>query len=149
MGHGANIRSSYLSRPFYLSAVIYVNDTDLLHWPEFLGITREELIAHVQRATMDYGWLAQASGGILKENKCSVYFLAYKYIRGHAKMMTLWDLPPPGVEIIDDKGHAYPTHICIPQLDGPNMSIETHDVTIASKMLGVHFSLASNSSTIL
>ncbi len=62
-----------------------------------------------------------------------VYFLAYKYVHGCTKMMTLHDLPPPAVEMIDNKGRAYPTHICIPQPDGPNVSIEMHDVTIASK----------------
>jgi hypothetical protein len=95
MGHGANVQSSLTGRPFHLSAVIYVDDMDLLHWPECAGTSPEELIAHVQQATMDYGKLAQASGGILKEKKCSVYFLAYKFIRGHARLMTLCDLPPP------------------------------------------------------
>jgi hypothetical protein len=69
MGHGANIWSSYFSQLFHLCALIYVNDADLLHWPEFLGITPEGLITYVQRATMDCKWLAQPSGGILKERK--------------------------------------------------------------------------------
>ena len=35
----------------------------------------------------------------------------------------------------------------IPQSDGPDAPIVTHEVTTASKMLGVHFSPAGNSST--
>jgi hypothetical protein len=31
LGHGAKICSSYVGRLFYLSAVMYANDTDLLH----------------------------------------------------------------------------------------------------------------------
>jgi hypothetical protein len=31
MGHGARIRSSYVSRLFFLAAIMYVDDTDLLH----------------------------------------------------------------------------------------------------------------------
>jgi hypothetical protein len=54
---------------------MYVDDTDLLHWPESSAMDPEELIECVQWATLDYGCLAQATGGILKEKKCSVYFL--------------------------------------------------------------------------
>ncbi len=39
------------------------------------------------------------------------------------------------------------SHITIPQPTGPNLPIITHEVTTASKMLGVHFSLAGNSAT--
>jgi hypothetical protein len=34
MGHGARIQSSYFAILFLLAAVMYVDDTDLLHWPE-------------------------------------------------------------------------------------------------------------------
>jgi hypothetical protein len=84
LGHGAKILSSYSSCLFHLSAVMYVNDTDLLHWPESAAVEPKELIAQVQNATMDYGRLAQASGGVLKEKKCSVYFLDYKFVNGQA-----------------------------------------------------------------
>jgi hypothetical protein len=40
-----------------------------------------------------------------------------------------------------------PSHITIPQPTGPDLPIITHKVTTASKMLGVHFSLARNSAT--
>jgi hypothetical protein len=78
MGHGAKISLSYARRLFHLTAVMYVNN--LLHWPACSITKPEELVAHVQRATADYGRLAQASGGILKEKKCSVYFLDYKFV---------------------------------------------------------------------
>ena len=56
---------------------MYVDDTNLLHWPESPASNPEELIyyVYVQVVTMDYGHFAQASGGILKDKKCSVYFL--------------------------------------------------------------------------
>jgi hypothetical protein len=41
----------------------------------------------------------------------------------------------------------HPAHIIIPQPDGTEMPIITHDMTTASKMLGVHFSPAGNSPT--
>ena len=75
MGHGACIKLSYASRLFSLWAVMYVDDTNLLHWTESPMMDPKTLIHHVQMATTYYGHLAQASGGILMEKKCSVYFL--------------------------------------------------------------------------
>jgi hypothetical protein len=146
LGHGTAIRSSYTAQTFHVSAVMYVDDMDLLHWPQFSGTEPEELIEHVQQATMDYGRLAQASGGILKEKKCLVYFLDYKLVRGRFWLKSLQDLPQPWL-YIEEEGRRYPAHICIPQPDGPDAYIETHNVTTASKMLGVHFSPSGNSCT--
>ena len=72
-----------------LAAVMYVDDTDLLHWAETYAMTSEELIEMIQNATMDWGNLDQASEGLLKDNKCSIYLLCYKYIRGRAKLKSL------------------------------------------------------------
>ncbi len=146
LGHGAKILSLYSSHLFHLSAVMYVDDTDLLHWPELAMVEPKELISQVQNVTMDYGRLAQASGGILKEKKCLVYFLDCKFVNGRARMKLLLDLPPPQ-EWITEAGRTYPLHISIPQPVGPNVPIETHDVSTASKMLGVHFSRSGNSIT--
>ncbi len=46
-----------------------------------------------------------------------------------------------------DNGHTYPSHISIPQPEGPDVPIETHNSTTALKMLGIHFLPAGNSST--
>jgi hypothetical protein len=146
MGHGTRIQSSYISCLFHLSTVMYVDNTNLLHWPLSSGTEPEELITHVQQATLDYGSLAQASSGILKEKKCLVYFLDYKFIHGHAQMRTLEDLPPPRA-YITDKGWTYPSHICFPQPTGPDASIKTHDISTVWKTLGVQFSPAGNSSS--
>jgi hypothetical protein len=54
---------------------MYVDDTNLLQWPESSAMDPEEHIEPVQWSTIDYGCLAQATGGILKEKKCSVHFL--------------------------------------------------------------------------
>ena len=42
---------------------------------------------------------------------------------------------------------VYPSHIRIPQPEGPDALIVTHEVTTASKLLGVHFSRVGNSLT--
>jgi hypothetical protein len=55
MGHGAKILSSFSCRVFHLTAVMYVDDTNLLHWPKLYTTDPDDLIAHVQNATTDYG----------------------------------------------------------------------------------------------
>jgi hypothetical protein len=144
MGHGAIIPSSYFGHLFYLSAVMYVDDTNLLHWPMPSATDPKELIEYVQGATMNYGCLAQATGGILKEKNCFVYFLDYKFVHGRAKMKSLHKRPPPRVYVMGN-GCIYPSRISIPQPEGPDVPMETHDTTTASKMLGIHFSPAGNS----
>jgi hypothetical protein len=59
-------------------------------------------------------------------------------------MKSLQDLPEP-TRLIDHKGKLFPSHISIPQPDGTKAYIVTHDVTTASKVLGVHFTPAGNS----
>ena len=49
MGHGAKLTSSYMNQMFLIAAVMYVDDTDLLHWaPSITTTTNEELIEQVQ-----------------------------------------------------------------------------------------------------
>jgi hypothetical protein len=146
MGHGARVYSLYRSRVFILAAVMYVDNTNLLYWPASRSTDPDELVAHVQRATMDWTHLAQASGGILKDKKCSVYFLDYKYTNGRAQMKSVHDLPAPSQYILKD-GELFPSYISIPQPVVPDAPIIMHDVSTASKMLGVHFSPAGNSGT--
>ena len=97
------------------------------------------MIAHVQKGATDYGLLAQASGGILKQIKCAVYFLVYQFVRGRARLKHLKDLPPPIAEVARKDGTLAPAHITIPQPDGSEVPIATLDVDEASKMLGFHF----------
>jgi hypothetical protein len=75
--------------------MMYVNDTDMLHWPPSPHTIPDELIEHVQQATTNWGNLTQTSGGILKAGKCSAYFMDYKFICSRAKMKSLCDLPEP------------------------------------------------------
>ncbi len=80
----------------------------------------------------------------MKDKKCSIYFLDYKYTNGCAQMKSLHDLPAPSQYISED-GELFPSHISIPQPVGPGAPIIRHDISTASKMLGVHFSPAGNS----
>jgi hypothetical protein len=125
---------------------MYVEDTDLLHWSDSTHLDPDDLIAYIQQATMEYGHLAQASGSILKEKKCLVYFMNYIFICGQTRLKTLQELPPPRAYLTDD-GNTYLSHICIPQPDSPNAPIKMHNMSLASKMLGTHLSPAGNLGT--
>ena len=48
-GCGVEMTSPYFSRVFLMAAVMYVDDTDLLHWADSPTATDRELIEKVQR----------------------------------------------------------------------------------------------------
>lgn len=73
-GHGARVLSSFSQRLFHLTSVIYVDNTNLLHWPPSSATDPEELVEHVQHATTDYGRLAIASGGDTKREEVLCLF---------------------------------------------------------------------------
>ena len=139
MGHGAKLTSAYTARLFLLAAVMYVDDTDLLHLAPKQESTDSELIAHAQKGSTDYGLLVNASGGILKGEKCATYICSYKFPNGRAKLKELEDLPAPIGEVVRKDGTIAPAHITIPQPDGSVLPIVTLNVDEPSKMLGMHF----------
>jgi hypothetical protein len=65
-GRGAQIYSSYYKRLLLLAAVMYVDDTDLIHWSQSLVCSPEELIAAAQTATYAWGGLAIETGAAMK-----------------------------------------------------------------------------------
>ncbi len=75
LGHGTGVLTSYTWQLFHLTAVMYVADTDLLHWLPSPYTEPEELVEHVQHSTDDYLRLAIASGGILKKKQVLCSFL--------------------------------------------------------------------------
>ncbi len=145
-GHGANVTLAFVGHLFTLAAVMYVDDTDILHWPPSAYTDDNKLASYVQRATMGWGHLSQALGGILKAPKCSIYFLSFKTVQGQFRLKSLHNLPEPLAWILDG-GRLLPAHITIPQPQGPDVLIVIHDVSTASKMLGVHFSPSGLSTT--
>ena len=74
-GGGAKIISQYLARVFLFDAVMYVDDTCLLHWADSPEDKDEELIESVQRDVKAWGEIVQSTGGILKTMKFSLFLL--------------------------------------------------------------------------
>jgi hypothetical protein len=142
-GHGAQIYSSYYRRLLILAAIMYVDDTDLIHWSSEPNCKPEQLIAAAQTATYAWGGLAIATGAAMKPDKCYAYFLSYWYDKGRAKMRTIGALPDPTDLIVMPDGSSAPSHLRVPLPDGSTAPIPTLKNEDASLMLGVYWSPTS------
>ncbi len=78
-GFGAKMYSSYYRRFLLLAAVMYVDDTDMIHWAQNPSCSPGNLLAAAQTATYAWGGLAIATGAAMKPEKCYAYFLSYSY----------------------------------------------------------------------
>jgi hypothetical protein len=76
-GFGAKIYSSYYRQLLLLAAVMYVDNTDMIHWAQNHSCSPGKLIATAQTATYAWGGLAIATGAAMKPEKCYAYFLSY------------------------------------------------------------------------
>ena len=54
MGNGETLTSAYTASLFLLTAIMYIDDTDLIHWAPIQDASSEELVLQVQTATMDW-----------------------------------------------------------------------------------------------
>ena len=93
LGHGTNFVSAWSGDAFYIAAVLYVDDSDLLHLSLVSEPSDEDFLARVQKATFDWGGLVQATGGALKPSKCFWYMLAWRWVRGVPTMKKASQLP--------------------------------------------------------
>ena len=124
LGHGVELASAWSGLLFILSAVIFVDDTDLLHMAEKF-MTEEEFILKVQLATDDWAGIVNATGGSLKPPKCFWYMIAPIWNKGVPQLKTLAQLPS--------------TPVTIPQPDGTRVPITLKDPSMAERKLGIYF----------
>jgi hypothetical protein len=137
-GFGTQIYSSYYKRLLLLVAVMYVNDTDLIHWYCVLSCTPAELIAAAQTATYAWGGLAIATGAAMKPDKCYMYFLSYWFDSGRAKLRTIKALPDSIAPITLSTVKIAPLHLQVPLPDGTTALIPTSRTKDGSLMLGIY-----------
>jgi hypothetical protein len=55
LGHGMSTKTSRTQRLFLLAAIIYVDDTDLLHWGDFYGISDSAFLSRIQYEPLTTG----------------------------------------------------------------------------------------------
>ena len=122
LGHGVDFITPWTGDAFYLAAILFVDDSDLLHLAS-LTESDDEFFERIQEATFDWGGLVQATGGLLKPSKCFWYMLSWKWKKGEPilqKIPTLQSVP-----------------LRIPQPDGSIIPIPLRPVDHPEKKLGV------------
>ena len=122
-GYGASLVSGWSGVNIPIAALLYVDDTDLLHKPQCSTTPLSDFVPWVQQATTFWAHLLQATGGSLKPTKCYWYLLAYKFTNGVASLRPARDFTNISIKI--------------PQPDSPAVTIELKDPTQATKVLGV------------
>ena len=69
-GYGAHFASAWSGVFLSIAALLYVDDTDLLHMCPKSTTTENAFFSRVQAATYYWATLLQATGGNLKPDKC-------------------------------------------------------------------------------
>jgi hypothetical protein len=91
-GHGAHFVSAWSGIILILAALLYVDDTDLLHVASAGDTNEAKFVRKVQLATYHWAKLLQATGGNLKPQKCYCYLLSYRFKQGVASLKPLRDI---------------------------------------------------------
>ena len=89
----------------------------------------EEFAQQVQSAITFWGMIVLATGGYLKQSKCQVGLVIFKFVNGKAYMVR-----QPALQQFQ---------FTIPQKDGETVEIPTVDAFAGTKSLGVNFDLAN------
>ena len=121
-GHGTEFVGAWARNAFMLAAVLYIDNSDLLHMAKGYS-TDDEFLASNQSATNDWAGLVHATGGSLKPQKCFWYMLGWRWVNGVPRLKKLCRLPQ--------------TPLTIPQPDGTRVAISLKDVSDPEKKLGV------------
>jgi hypothetical protein len=129
-GHSVAMTTAWTALVKKIVAILYVDDTDLLHMNN-AGVDTISFIDHVQSALTTWSRLLQATGGNLKPEKCYYYIMSYRYDGAVARLCT-------GREL-----RQYRT-LTIPQHGGAVMDIALKDLKEATQTLGMFTSPMSD-----
>jgi hypothetical protein len=130
-GHGAKFICPVTKLERHLSAILYVDDTDILH----IDLTKDERVDEVheriQASVNSWGKLLIATGGVLQPQKCFYSVISFDWknsVWQYAQNATREDL-----------------QITVPLPDGSSAMISHKKVSHAKKTLGAMTSLDGNS----
>jgi hypothetical protein len=126
-GHGMCLSAGWTPSSEDMAAILYVDDTDLLHLCTDRDTSDTEFVTEVGEATYLWAQLLRATGGNLKFAKCFYYLMLWTFKNGIPKLATRKDLL-----------HLPP--IMIPQSDQTDVAIHLKDPSEASETLGVYTS---------
>lgn len=74
--HGMNSQMLRSQQILLFAAIIYVDNTDLIHWGNFYGISDRSFLSQSQIAIDDWGKLIQATGCSIKQAKSFYYVMS-------------------------------------------------------------------------
>jgi hypothetical protein len=117
-GHGSWTMMTYTFQLFTLAAVLYADNTDLIHMMALVTATPSDLVWQSQLLTDAWGGLAISTGAALKPEKCFAYFLVYRFVSGCASMGNIGTLSPPLNYIPQIPGPPIQSHLTVPLPDG-------------------------------
>ncbi len=84
-GHGAKFLCPITKLQNHLSAILYVDDTDILH----IDLTKDKRVEDVHHAIQEsinsWGNLVIATSGVLQPNKCFYLIILFKWTNGEWK----------------------------------------------------------------
>ena len=81
------LRSAITGCVLALAAVLFVDNTDQFHMAKDYQ-TAEEFAQQVQAAITFWGMIVLATGGYLKQSKCQVGLVMFKFVDGKAYMVS-------------------------------------------------------------
>jgi hypothetical protein len=131
-GHGAHFMAPMSQVRSSLSAILYVDDTDLIHINMNADESIVEVHAAIQRAIENWGRLLIATGGTLKPEKCFYHLIDFAWTQKGG-----WQY----VAHHEDVGAA----VYVPLPDGRRAPISHLAVDVAQKTLGVTTCPSGNS----
>lgn len=124
-GHSATFKCPISGRNGKIAAIIYVDDTDLLH----INLDRQELAEETHWALQDtitsWGNLLLALGGLLKAEKCFVYMIDFEWL-------------PDSTWKYADTAENEQFEVRIPTASGGMVQIERLGVSMLQKNTGLH-----------
>ena len=109
VGHGTQYLSCLSGVLFFLAAIVYVDDTDLLLRIRRFSDTEKDFARQIQQALWDWGMIVMATGGYLKQKKCYVSLSFFHFKNGKA--------------CLKKKGQLNTTPVVVPQPKGTNLPI--------------------------
>ena len=122
-GHEARFRCPISRTPSTLAAILYVDDTDVIHLQMDREESVEEVHAALQDSVLSWGNLLIATGGSLKPSKCFYHLISFDW-----KADGTWSYARN--EAPED------LQLWVPQPDDTLASVEHLGVECASKTLG-------------
>ena len=108
---------------FFLAAIVYVDDTDLLLRIRRLSDTEKDFARQIQQALWDWGMIVMTTGGYLKQKKCYVSLSFFHFKNDKA--------------CLKKKGQLNTTHMVVPQPKGPDLPIPIIGPEESRETLGV------------